>query len=174
MRAIAVSQTVTLPAQPTVGTVNYIPLGGNGYTAPHAAYSISGFAVTGATGGGAAALRVNLDPRFCSLVGFVFFQNIQATPADAEFRMFIDGGGSPAQVDAGDITSVGTVSAASLNHTWNPTPIVLFGPRAPIIGVDLLNVDADVISMNTMIYLFNINARQATPMGPLLWARGAT
>lgn len=174
MRTIAVSATVTLPAQPAVGAVEYIPLGGNGYTAPHAAYDVE-ISVTGAAGGGAADLRILLDPRFCSLVSYVFLQNVQDTAADAEFRVFIDGGGAPAQVDAGDITSVAaTVSSASINRTWNPTPVVLFGPRAPIIGLSMTNVDSDVITLSTMIYLFNINARQATPMGPLLWARGAT
>lgn len=176
-RAIAVSETVTLPAQPTTGVVDRIPLGGDGYSAPMAAYAVVQHQVTGAVGGGSASLQVNMDPRFCSLISYITMANEQVSAADADVRLVIFGtqGRIPVLTETGEIASVG-FGSTSLERTWNPTPVILPGGTAPgaaLIG-QMLNVDADVYKLSALIYLFKIDVRERTPMGPLLWARGAT
>ncbi len=50
---MAVSTTFTPPAQPTAGNLTYVPLGGDGFSAPLAAYAVQDFQDIGdATGGG--------------------------------------------------------------------------------------------------------------------------
>lgn len=173
---IAVSSAVTLPAQPTTGTVSWIPLGGDGYVSPMAAYAVVGHSVTGAVGGGSATLQVVMDSRFTSLVSWVTWANTQVASADADFRVTIGGPGVPTQAESGLITAIAAdVSTATISRTWNPNPSILPGGANPAsIQMSMLNVDADVYSLSCLIYLFNIRAREITPMGPLLFARGAT
>ena len=166
-----------MPEQPTAGVVDRIPLGGDGFRAPIAAYAVVGHAVTGAVGGGLAALQVNMDPRFCSLVSWIAMQNAQVADADGDYRfaVFGTGGRIPVQTDSGLAVSI-AIGSSTLEKTWAPTPFILpggSGPGAALIG-QMLNVDADVYSLSALIYLFDIRVRETTPMGPLLWARGAT
>lgn len=179
---MSVAEDWTLPAQPTIGTVNYVPLGGDGFQAPFAAYNVMGAAIVGDAGGGSARVTCRMDDRFCSLVAFFTGQNAQDTPADGEFRFFLAADQIPQQVNQGDLTALAAgVDSHSLAHTMVPTPIVLpGGSRGPGVGADpridvrFLNALADVVSMDALIYLFNIRVREVMPMGPLLWARGAT
>lgn len=156
-----------------------MPLGGDGFSAPHAAYSIVGAAVTGDASAGAATIRVNMDPRFCSLVSYVTLTDSQASAADAEQRITISDVSAsrvPRLAFQGDVTAVAaTISAQSIANTWYPGPLILPGGSVgPFIAGIMTNVLADVYGMDTFIYLFDIRVRELTPMGPLLWARGAT
>lgn len=176
---MAIADTVTLPAQPTSGRVHIVPLGGDGFTAPHSMYTISDMALTGDVAGGSLQMDIIFDERYCSLVQFVTFRNAQATPADAEFKVSIfsvDDNFTPVQLVQGDLTAVAaTIDSSSLALTWNPTPILFGGgPAIGRIRLRLKNVDADVVRLSATIFLFNIRVRETTPMGPLLWARGAT
>lgn len=175
-RLISVASVVTLPAQPTVGTVRYIPLGGDGFSAPIAAYAIAGHAVTGDAGGGNASMRIIMDNRYTSLVSWCTMANIQVASADADFRIILFGPGVPTQVDAGVITAISaTVQPTTISRQWNPTPTILAGGDAVAsISFIMLNVNLDVLDLSALIYLFDLRARELTPMGPLLWARGST
>ncbi len=82
-----------LPAQPAVGQVQYVPLGGDGFRAPFAAYAISSHTVAGDAGGGFAQLRISMDPRFCSLVAWTTIGITQVTPADAVLRGIVGSDG---------------------------------------------------------------------------------
>ncbi len=176
--AISVTDPVTLPAQPTAGAVNYVPLGGDGYTSPFAAYSVVNYQVSGDVSGGTLTARINMDNRFCALVSYVTLQNVQATPGDAEIRLTISDtlNRVPRLAEQGDVTSVAVgVTTASITKTWFPTPTILpGGPISPFINASMANVDSDEMFLDAWIYLFNIAVREKTPMGPLLWARGAT
>lgn len=176
---MSVDTAVTLPAQPSAGAVTFLPLGGDGYTAPFAAYSVNGFADTGDASGTFLRLTVNMDARFCSLVAFINGQIEQGVAADAAMRLTVTGGGSPEQVDQGIVTAVPTaVVLSNVAQQWSPVPFVLPGGTpggtSPRIFVRVANVDGDVVKLDALIYLFNIRVRETTPMGPLLWARGAT
>ena len=177
----SVSSTVVLPAQPTSGNVDYVPLGGNGYTAPFAAYQVRSHSVTGAVGGGNALLQIEMDPRFCSLISYMTGQINQGTAADADFRFNVGGLKVPSQVRSGlSVATVSGVSSTTIAEQWDLTPIVLPGgnppPGAtpPRLNQLFLNVDGDVYFQDALIYLFNIDVRELFPMGPLLFARGST
>ncbi len=177
---MSVTSTVTLPAQPTDGTVDYVPLGGNGFNAPLAAYSVVSHAVTGDAGGGFAQLEVVMDDRFTSLIAYATLQNAQVASADADMRMVIAGSTGqnnvPLQVLTQPVVAISaTVNANTLGLTWNPTPIVMpGGQRVGRLLAQMLNVLSDVYRLSMLVYIFDIRVRELTPMGPLLWSRGAT
>ncbi len=142
---------------------------------------MNAFTITGDAGGGRAELSIVMDPRFCSLVSYMTLTNAQASTADADFRMLLGASSPddavPQQLSAGAIESVnGNVTGGiSINRTWNPTPFILPGGAvAPFARAQMLNVLNDVYALRAFIFLFNIRVRETTPMGPLLWARGAT
>ncbi len=165
--------TVRLPEQPTTGTVRYIPLGGDGFVAPFAAYAINSHQVTGDATGTTATLRVLMDPRFCSLTAFSTLQIQQATPGDVACRMDLSGAGYPGQPVSVVMTSIGLVSVVNVSNTYKPVPVVMPGGGEDVaLGAVALNVDTDIYTVNALIYLFDISVREKTPMGPLLWARG--
>lgn len=176
---MAVSSSVTLPGQPSAGAVDYIPLGGDGFTAPFAAWSVEAHSDTGDATGGAAILGVVMDTRYCSLVAFVSISIAQATAADADLRIQLVGTNTTEQSDNVIMPSISaTVATRTAGVTWRPTPQILPGGQSeaanlPRISARMLNVDTDVYELSALIYLFNIRVRELTPMGPLLWARGA-
>lgn len=151
-------------------------MGGDGFLAPIAAYSVQGHQVTGAVGGGVAALTIEMDNRYCSLVSWLTLTNVQVAAADADFRFTMFGTGTedvPLIAQGGLATSIG-FTTPSINELWRPPPVVLpGGPGVGQIVARMLNVDADVYQIACMIYIFDIDVRTKTPMGPLLWARGS-
>ncbi len=176
---MAVSESINLPSQPGVGSVSYLPLGGDGYTAPFAAYQIIQWEITGDASGGAVVFGASMDMRYTSLVGFVNSHVQQQTAADADFRFHLSGDTFAEQAFSGTATKIsGTIAGATVQKQWNPTPFIMPGgvpgSSLPRIAARWLNVDGDVFELNALIYLFNIRVREVTPMGPLLWARGAT
>jgi len=173
---ISISETLVLPAQPAIGATTYIPLGGDGYSAPFAAYSVQGFEMDGDVSSGVVSQIITTDERFCSLVSYVAGSINQATPANADFRQTIS---SPRQVplmnNAGVVTALDAAFTAECNVMWNPPAVIL--PGATDIGTIVNiweNVLDDTFRMHCLIYLFNIRVRELTPMGPLLFARGST
>ncbi len=175
----SVTETVVMPAQPATGTVIRIPLGGNGYHAPIAAYEVSGFAVTGDASSGSLQAQINMDPRYTALCSFVTMSIQQGTSADADVSFLMSGsaGFVPTQADQGPVTAVASlVDAGEIRKTWTPTPVIMPGGNNANahVRVNVLNVDGDVLGLSALFYIFNIRARELTPMGPLLWARGAT
>lgn len=175
-RPTAVNTTVALPATPSSGTLDRVPLGGDGFHAPIAAYSIKAMSVTGDVSGGAASLRIEMDPRFCSLISFAAIQIAQGTSADADLRWLINGATIPSIVTTPTANAVASgVSAFEVGAMLNPNPVVIpGGPEGAALSVFAANVDADVYYIDAYIYLFDILAREKTPMGWLLWARGST
>jgi len=79
-------------------------------------------------------------------------------------------------MEQGDVSAVAAaLGDPTVAKTWNPTPTILGGGAIiPTITVRGKNVDSDVYLCSMLIYLFDIAVRERTPMGPLLWARGAT
>jgi len=177
VRAIAVSATVTFPAQPTIGLLTFVPLGGDGYTAPFGAYSLLGHRVTGASGGGSMVLRANMDPRYTSLISYVTGIDSQVASADADVRLLVTADDSrvPPAIDQGLVAGTDAVmSTNTIVRTWNPPALILPGGNAiSNVRFEMVNVENDVYVMHALVYLFNIRVRELTPMGPLLWSRGS-
>lgn len=155
-----------------------VPLGGDGYAAPNFAYSVAGFQVTGAVGGGSAGLTIILDPRFASLIAYMTANITQVSSADADVRFNISDadGHVPRQLLQGPVAATAAgVSGQTIGKSWSPVPSILpAGPGQSFCSVSFLNVDANVYQLDALIYCFNIDVRQKTPMGPLLWSRGST
>lgn len=172
---MTVVASVTLPAQPSTGTLTRVPLGGNGFSAPNAAYALDNMNVTGDAGGGSAILTVTMDDRFCALVAYTTAVNVQTASADADLRMRIVATGAPVVVFSELIPAISaTVSTATISKTWFPEPVVIPGTQQGTLTHDWLNVLGDVYFLNAMIYLFDIRVREVQPMGPILWARGSS
>lgn len=178
---MAVTTTLTLPGQPDGGLAEYVPLGGDGHTAPLAAWMVWGMTDTGDASGGNATLAIVMDPRYTALVSYVALSIRQGTAADADFRARISPQGAiyPTGSDfwgeTGVITSVSsTVTGTECNTTLTPVPVMLRqSGDDPQLAVQFVNVNGDVYFLNCLIYLWDINVRQETPMGTLLFARGS-
>ena len=177
---MAVAELVLLPLQPDVGNVTYVPLGGDGFTAPHSAYSINNMTATGAAGGGSLSCAIQLDTRYVSLVSFATMRLIQATDTAVDVRWVIGAaqGGIqiPQIIRQNLITDIASgISSSTISDSFNPTPILLPGSQNNgQLSVAVVNVDTDVLTLSAYVYNFDIRVRELTPMGPLLWSRGAT
>lgn len=177
---MAVAVTLQLPNQPSTGAVHRTPLGGDGFRAPMASYIVDNFQISGNVSGGSLLGTVNMDERFCALVAYITTSITQTTPADTDLRLRLDtsGANSPVAAQVQSIAAANisaTVSTATINEIWTPTPTILPGSGAgALFSVQGLNNDGDLFRISALIYLFNINVRQVMPMGPLLWARGST
>ncbi len=119
-----------------------------------------------------------MDPRYCSLVQYATGLNTQVASADADVRFTLSAGlGRLPQVVLQElvVATSATVSTITIGRTWNPVPVILPGGGvSPSLTLRMLNILNDVVDLSAMIYLFDIRVRETTPMGPLLWARGAT
>ncbi len=176
---MAVTETVTLPAQPTTGRVHIVPLGGDGFVAPHSMYTISDMQVTGDAGGGVARLTIIFDDRHCSLLGWCSLRIEQGTPADADVRLSAFSGDdnfSPAQVlQQPVIKTAAAVNSSTIGITWSPVPMIYGGgPGVARCQADAVNVTNDEYRFSAIVYQFDIRVREVTGTGPILWARGAT
>lgn len=140
-----------------------------------AAYSIKAFNVSGAVGGGAASIQITMDNRFCSLISYAAIQIAQGTAADAGLRWLINGDTIASIVDTPTANSVPSgVTSFEVGNLFQPPPVILPGSENTALTVFAANVDGDEYFLDAFIFLFDIRARELTPMGPLLWARGST
>lgn len=170
---------MTLPTQPASGAVRRVPLGGDGYSNPFAAYSVVAAAVTGDATGGIATIRIFMDPDYTSLVAYMTATVNQASVGDADMRLIVAGTGQvvPTAAFSGNVEAVAaTVSSTSITKTWTPPAIILPGSTAPEaqIAMTMTNVDTDVYTLTALIYLFDIRVRELTPISFLVNARGAS
>ncbi len=88
---MAVTISVNLPDNPGTGALRFIPLGGNGYTAPFAMWQLRAFAATGDATAGALSLTVRMDPRYCSMVGYASMNFPGTTPDPYPLRWLLTG-----------------------------------------------------------------------------------
>lgn len=168
---MTVETTLALPAQPTTGTMQYVPLGGDGLTSPHAAYMLRSVQIAGDSSSGQAIIKVAFDRRWTTLVQFVTGQ-VSGVAAPVAFQFIISGELMPSVIDKGT-DSFDTVGIQpSAGHTWFPPPVLVPGGADGELKLTWLNVDGDTFFCDSLIYLFNIDVRQKTPIAPLLWARG--
>lgn len=163
---MSVSASFTLPASPPNGSVIYRPLGGDGFTAPFAAYEITGFLVAGDASGGTASLTITHDARYVSLVSWLTL-GVDGAAGAQVFRWSI--GDIQVNVETAAITSFGI--ATNVAKMVIPQPMLGHGLSQQVV---LTNTDGDTFSTSTFIYLFDRNVREKSPMGPLLFSRGAT
>lgn len=162
---MAVTSESTLPAQPVAGTSVYRPLGGNGWTAPHAMYSVLS-QLSGDVSGGTSAITLNLDARFMNIVSLIQYlytgststrevelQIVSDRPTGARHR--VRANGTMLFLDA--LNDQGLIS-------WNPPLLV---DAEAIIGT-MQNVDGTVANLQPIIYCFQKRALEEVPLNVLL------
>lgn len=171
---MAVDSSFVLPNQPATGRLTLSPLGGDGYTAPHAMYTVTNWLTTGDATGGAQTMNVTMDDRFCGMVGYASMTS--TAPADIDIRWSLVGavnGVVPLMVRAASIDRISsTVTTATVNDTWLPPAFIMPGQDSATLGLAVINTDTLVVQVHLVVFLYNINARQKMPFGVLADARG--
>jgi len=162
---MAVNEALTLPAQPTVGSVQYRPLGGNGYTSPKSAYLVKLFSVTCDASGGGATLDLFMDPQFESVISFVSITVSSAAASEQVAFHFYDRDAAAAGISRMEIQgslsfNVDTQSGCAL------CPPPMFDVARLSIVTD--NIDTEAVRMSAIIYNFARDAAQKTPLALLL------
>jgi len=170
---MSVQEVFTLPNQPSDGTVEFIPLGGDGFTSPIGFYQLRDIQLAGDASGGSAQFLVTMDDRYVSLVSFVTGQVVQATGADVDFRWFLSGTFIATVIESGTDVNPSSTLGDTPGHTWFPPPLLLPGGGA--VGTATIrwpNVNTEIYDISAHIFLFNIRVREFTQLGPLFWSRG--
>lgn len=163
---MAVSLTVTLPAQPATGAgALFTPFGGNGRSAPLGVYDV-GMQLVGDAGGGNATLTCVFDQRYTSMVSYVLPQVIADTTAGEFMCQIVDTNVSLPNVRIlGTLPGIteATLSAVNSSFLWYPPPLYLPG-SGNALSV-FVNVDAtETYAMDLQIFVFDRNVRQLTAM----------
>lgn len=155
---MAVSLEVTIP---DVG--QYIPLGGDGWTAPHSVWEVSQL-LAGDGGGGNSQITINFDERFQSVVSYVNMRNSNASTAVEMLIQILPRNRSAPQLMA-FANAVPLLGLTSENlFTWCPPPIVGLG-RAISTKV---NTSGDTHIFQMYLYNFDINVLQKVPLNLIL------
>ncbi len=122
---MAVATTVSLPALPSQGAADYIPLGGDGKSAPHGCYFVRA-EVAGDASSGNASITINLDVRYTNLVAYVNLL-IAVDAAAGDFLMLLGTGTGQAAASpqvVGTIPQVATtVNTNNGTFLWYPPPV---------------------------------------------------
>jgi len=169
---MSVIDTIVLPGQGATGSVRYVPLGGNGYTAPHAMFQVRAWAVTGDASGGTMRLDLTMDDRYCSLMAYASMTSDSANDPSG-VRWVLQGARAPQMFRANLIPALSaTINAGVIADTYLPPVFVTPGESPVTLSLVMLNEDTKIMQMHASIYVFNINARQKVPMHLLVAARG--
>jgi len=158
---LSVSADVTLPAQPSVGAMKLVPLGGNGFNSPHSMYLIGGFGVAGDASGGNAVVSINMDDRFQCLCS-VIESKVDTDAVAATTRL---------SIHAANIFSINVAALQVMDPTgdsrvvWSPPSLfnanLIKGVWANIgTGEDYL--------LSCVIYNFDKRASELVPLSTLL------
>lgn len=162
---MSVSSSVTLPAQPTQGVTEFIPLGGDGKYSPLGCYFCR-LEIDGDAGGGNASLTINFDRRYTNLVAYVNLA-IQADAAAGDFltRLQPIASATPAQqLICGTIPHVATAIATdNAAFLWYPPPVYYQGRGLSFTGFPNVGVN-ETYKVTVEIYVFDIDIRRLTPL----------
>lgn len=163
---MSISDQLALPAQPTSGQSIFLPYGGDGLTAPQAAWVVKTYAVTGDATGGNVTMQIQLDRRYCSLIAYVQC-SAGTIGADTQFRLSIDSASEPSMSVQGKMPTLSQYTT-DCSALWCPPGVVLPGERLSTISYAVDNVDGKTYTLNALIYLFGIQVRTKYPLPPLL------
>lgn len=166
LSVVAVNLTVLMPNQPASGQVKYVPLGGDGYSAPHSAYSCFLTLAMDASGGNS-TINLQFDPRFTQIVSYMR-NEVVGVAADTAQRMFV-------RIDGDEIISdtvfatfwTGTALATRL---WKPPGVIGTSTQVDTayMTAQMVNTDGDTHNFTCRVYNFDKRARELTPLPVLL------
>lgn len=161
---MAVTSDFTLPAQPPAGTAIWHPLGGDGWIAPKAAFSVNQTLAMDASGG-TATMTCRFDERFQNIC--VYVQTLtSALLAAVETEFSLVQRPTPPGLRArgfGTGLFMDTLGDDSL-FTWSP-PVLLNQDRVEAV---LVNTTGGTTALFAFIYMFNIRVYEETPLNVLL------
>lgn len=163
---MSVTTEVTLGAgQPASGTYSWLPLGGNGFTSPLAAYLLNGVAIAGDASGGSAQITVNMDDRYANLVS-VIQQTVSVVAADVEMRFTLQHGEHAGNMSLSAHSAPNNFNSVdqAARSSWSPPPF--FGADALVSRC--ANTNGDTYALSGVVYLFNKRAAEITPLSVLL------
>ncbi len=164
---MSVSINNTLPAQPSQGRTEFIPLGGDGRQAPLGCY-LCRLEVDGDAGAGSAVLTLTLDVRYTNLVA-VIQPAVEAAAGAPEMDLVL----SPDSVASTrpQFNVVGTmpqVTAATsfgdnASFLWYPPPV--YFSQEGLVAFATANVGAlETYKLTVEVYVFHPDVRQLTPL----------
>lgn len=161
---MAVSETVSLPAQPTVGSSVFRPLGGNGYTAPQSMFIVDSFQTDGDGSGGLHSMLINSDVRFECVLAAVSI-NYVGSSTDAPLVCTVKTQNVTGVTYRANFTLVNqAIGSNQARGLWTPPPI--FGMTQ--LTVQTNNVDGDDMTVSAVIYNFNRRASELVSLDKLL------
>ncbi len=160
---MAVTSEITLPAQPGIGVVTWVPLGGDGVTAPIGYYDVVN-QVVGDASGGNATCSVIFDGRYTSLLAWAN-PKIFADAAAGEFSMDLTRSSA-----FNGLNVVGTFPGvaeafvtANSSYLWYPPPIFFAGDGR--VRFNALNVDAtETYVLQCQVFAYDRNVRNRMNM----------
>jgi len=162
---LSVSEATNLTAQPAsgIGSISYLPLGGNGFLAPHSAY-LASVGITCDASGGTAELILLRDDRFQHLVQFMQLRLVASTARLYELTI-----GKATSISATDVTTrvQGITRVGPAGNTtahWDPPPIF----DVTRLQTSTVNTDTVVVTLTALIYNFDIRADKQVPLNVLL------
>lgn len=150
---MAVTSSVILPAQPDAGVVSWVPLGGDGVTAPLGYYEVD-LQLVGDASGGNATINITFDGRYTNLLSWANLKIFDDTAAgefsvdltrSAAFNGLHQVGTYPGITEA-----VVTVNSAWL---WYPPPLFFAGDgRLRVIQVNVDATETYVVQAQVFAY----------------------
>lgn len=157
--------------------MNYVALGGDGFSAPFSAIVVRAMSLTHDASAGNATISIVMDDRYCSLVSYAAFNIEQATIDDEQvIQMSIaSAGGTANMIDliAGRAAPT-TMTSPNYGGLWTPPAWILPGSSlVTTLSFAADNVNTDVSFLGALIYQFDLNVRQTAPVGLLNFARGS-
>lgn len=162
---MSVAETITLPGQPTDGLNIFVPLGGDGFIAPHSCYELEA-TLDGDASGGTNVIYINLDSRFQSLVSLISI-HVSGAAANVAFeaQFATQHGKIPAKYWKinGDAEFSAVFSKAQAQ--WMPTPV--FGSTRIAAAISNTGVGLN-LKLAALVYNFDRRASETVPLTQLL------
>lgn len=172
---ISVSSTHVLP---DTTEAQYIPLGGDGFAAPHFCWAVGPIFLAGDASGGNAEISVTMDDRYCSLI--TYMNHGLAGPTNTEILQVVQSADGSNRIPligfTGNLIARNSVlgSTNSLLDYIPPPTILPGGDQVAVSRTIFVNDAAMTFQVSMNIFCFDIRARELTPMAGLLWSKGST
>ncbi len=171
---MSVASALQIPDQPAAGLTEIIPMGGDGFTAPHQA-QVATVQLAGDAGGGSSLITIRLDERYTNLVSVVS-ANITGAAANTNYLLDLQMTAFEVYRILGFLTFVsfgGAITGALNSVLWTPPPVLAIAPPGlasapPLVRFGTANVDGDTNLLSVRVYCFDKRARELTPLNVLL------
>lgn len=164
---MAVSLSVTLPDQPPpFGGSRFVPLGGDGRSAPQSMYVV-GMLLNGDASGGDATLTLVPDPQFTSVADYVTCGTFSSVAAVTGIAQVVAGGENAGAQFTLAATGLGA-GEATQTTTWSPPTILLETNQDPSIRFVTPNVNGVTYSLTVRLYNFGRDVKHRVPL-PVLF-----